>query len=113
MDTRAKIVENGERAPVLPAGTRVVSGFFDPLLHWHAERLEEARRSAAALVVVVKDPAKEVLPARARAELVAALRCVDWVVADGPRAPAADVRLEEEDAERAAAFVEHVRARQR
>ena len=112
MDTREKIIGAADAARKLSPETRVVSGFFDPLLAWHAARLEEARAGAPALAVVIREPASPVLPARGRAELVAALRAVDWVIPDGAGAPAADIRLEEEDSARNAEFLAHLRLRQ-
>lgn len=108
MDSRSKIIPAAD----LPSGVRVVSGYFDPLLAVHAAWLAEARGQAAKLAVVIKDPPTPILPARARAELVAALRVVDYVVLDAPAAPVADVQLEERDAAAATAFVARVRARQ-
>ncbi len=58
----------------------VVTGYFDPLLAQHARRLSEIRETCESLIVVVEDPAEPVLPVEARAELVAALGAVDWVV---------------------------------
>nr|WP_321477782.1 hypothetical protein [uncultured Paludibaculum sp.] len=95
----------------LPPGIRIVSGYFDPLLAAHAEWLADARGTGK-LAVIVKDPAMPILPSRARAELVAALRVVDYVVLDGPDAPPANVLLEERDVAAAAAFAAHVRQRQ-
>lgn len=107
MDSRSKIVVPAQ----LPSGVRVVSGYFDPLLAVHAEWIQ-GLGGGAPLVVVVKEPAQPILSARARAELVAALRAVDFVVLDGPEVPPAGVRLEDRDADVAAAFVAHVRRRQ-
>ncbi|HUU34561.1 MAG TPA: adenylyltransferase/cytidyltransferase family protein [Vicinamibacterales bacterium] len=65
------------------------NGVFDLLHVGHARYLEGARREADVLVVAVNDdacvralkgPSRPVLPAADRAELVAALRCVDAVV---------------------------------
>ena len=95
----------------LPPGARVVSGYFDPLLAVHAEWLQ-ALAGVEPLAVVVKEPTRPILSAQARAELVAALRAVDFVVLDGPDVPPAEVRLEEQDADAAVAFVAHVRRRQ-
>ena len=119
MDTRSKIVEGAECAARLEQckaarpGLRVVSGFFDPLLAWHAERLAAARNGASALAVVVLEPPQPILSARARAELVAALAAVDLVLLpSGQAAAAAEIRIEDEDLARRAAFIEHVRERQ-
>jgi bifunctional ADP-heptose synthase (sugar kinase/adenylyltransferase) len=108
VDSRLKIV----LPEGLPSGARLVSGYFDPLLAVHAAWLAEARGSARKLAVIVKDPPVPILPARARAELVAALKVVDFVVLDSPALPAADVQLEQRDATAAAAFVAHVHQRQ-
>jgi rfaE bifunctional protein nucleotidyltransferase chain/domain len=65
------------------------NGCFDLLHVGHVRYLEAARREADRLVVAVnadesvrrlKGPGQPVLPASARAELVAALRAVDYVV---------------------------------
>jgi rfaE bifunctional protein nucleotidyltransferase chain/domain len=81
---------------VLVAGDRregksiaFANGCFDVLHVGHVRYLEGARREADRLVVAVNDDESEralkgegrpILPAAARAELVAALRCVDYVV---------------------------------
>lgn len=82
MDTRAKILSR-EAARNLRGQCprlKVVTGNFDPLLAAHARRLEQLRAPEETLLVVVTDPRQPLLPARARAELVAALRVVDCVV---------------------------------
>lgn len=65
------------------------NGVFDLLHVGHVRYLEGARREADRLVVAVNDdasvralkgPDRPILPAADRAELVAALRCVDAVV---------------------------------
>jgi rfaE bifunctional protein nucleotidyltransferase chain/domain len=65
------------------------NGCFDVLHVGHVRYLEGARREADRLIVAVNDDESEralkgegrpILPAPARAELVAALRCVDYVV---------------------------------
>lgn len=111
MDTRAKIAAAGS-APALPPGTRVVSGSFDPLLRAHADELASLREGFPALAVVVTEPAQPLLPARARAELVAALQCVDAVFLAGAEAPAPQLRLEAGHERLRAEFLRHVRARQ-
>jgi hypothetical protein len=70
LDTRSKIVgvdETNPRANGKPI--RWVRGFFDPL-----------RSPDSCLGVVIQDPARPLLPIQARAELVAALSAVDFVV---------------------------------
>jgi hypothetical protein len=77
VDTRLKIVES---VPV--ADFDVMEGTFDPLLAAQAREIAERKRRKP-LVVVIRDPEEPLLPARARAELVAALREVDFVVIGG------------------------------
>ena len=73
------------------AGGRVVftNGVFDLLHRGHAEYLEEARALGDHLVVGInsdasvrrlKGPSRPIVPAAERAELVAALACVDLAV---------------------------------
>jgi D-beta-D-heptose 7-phosphate kinase/D-beta-D-heptose 1-phosphate adenosyltransferase len=72
-------------------GQRVVftNGCFDLLHIGHVRSLQQARRLGDRLLVAVngdasvrrlKGPARPFVPARQRAELLAALACVDWVV---------------------------------
>ena len=111
MDTRTKIVPLAEGARIAADGATVITGYFDPLLAWHAERLKEAKQGTRPLLVAIADPTEPpILPSRARAELVAGLAVVDYVVesAHGIRAHA---RLEEEDERKLQELIEHVRAR--
>ena len=73
------------------AGARIVltNGAFDLLHVGHARALEEAKACGDVLVVVVNDdasvaqnkgPRRPLVPAAERAELLAALGCVDYVV---------------------------------
>ena len=72
-------------------GLRVVftNGCFDLLHVGHVRSLEAARRLGDRLIVGVnadagvrrlKGPGRPIVPARQRAEILAALECVDWVV---------------------------------
>jgi bifunctional ADP-heptose synthase (sugar kinase/adenylyltransferase) len=121
MDTRAKIL----RSPASLKGETlsVVTGYFDVLRAEHVTELAEVRsRTAGAhLVVVISQGPQPLLPLRARAELVAALRVVDYVLTadDGDvdalleaLKPAQLVRLEAEDARRVSRLKEHVHKRQ-
>jgi len=111
VDTRIKIVDAAAARRIAQDGALVVSGCFDPLTAAHARRLAEVKRDGAPMLVLIAAPADEILPARARAELVAALAVVDAVVesADGIEAA---VHLEKEDEARRRALVAHVHARQ-
>lgn len=108
MDTRTKIKEHNQLKP----GTLVVSGHFDPLLAAHAEWLQQARGGAQALAVVVTEPPDPLLPAHARAALVAALASVDEVFVAGPSSPTATLRLEDREAALRSNFLVRVRERQ-
>jgi bifunctional ADP-heptose synthase (sugar kinase/adenylyltransferase) len=111
MDTRSKIIDAVAARRLVQSGATVVSGCFDPLTAAHARRLAELKREGAPLVVLIAESPDEILPARARAELVAALAVVDGVVEFADGIPAS-VRLEQEDQARRAALVAHVHARQ-
>ena len=106
-----------------PRGCTVVSGTFDVLQAEDARELAEIRASGdeRPLLVVVSRLAGSLLAQRARAELVAALRVVDYVVAADDTAadaqiaslePAQLVRLEEVHAVRKRQLMEHVQRRQ-
>ncbi len=102
----------------------MAAGTFDILRAAHAGELKQVRsRSAAArlLVVVLPAPATTPLAPAGRAELVAALHVVDYVVtADAEdlerlsraHASAEVVRLEAADGRRMRQLIEHVRRRQ-
>ena len=75
MDTRSKIITlseaTGRQVPTL------VVGYFDPVVAAHVSRLLALE---SPVTVSVLDPPEEILPARARAELVAALSCIETVI---------------------------------
>ena len=112
MDTRTKILDLAAARKIAEAGATVVSGYFDPLVSSHAKRLAELKVDGAKMLVVIATPENAILPARARAELVASLASVDYVTeaCDGLTP---QVRLEQEHEVRFDALVEHVHARQR
>lgn len=95
MDTRKKILTAAQAVEIVRRlraegrSVRFATGCFDPLVAAHAQRLEQLRGGAARVMVVVTDPVQPILPARARAELVAALSVVDFVV------PSEEERLED------------------
>jgi len=118
VDTRSKILSVAG-ALELPPPVALVTGYFDVLRAGDAGELAAVRHHP--LLVVVLPLAEEILSQRARAELVAALRVVDYVVtADGSDAdrlieslkPVEFVRLEAADANRARQLMEHVHRRQ-
>ena len=121
MDTRSKILTPAA-ARLLPLPLAVATGYFEILRAPLVRALLAARVEAAeaALVAVVLPLANGAQDQRARAELAAALRLVDYVVIAGeedPRAlidslrPVATVRLEETEARRARELREHVGGR--
>jgi bifunctional ADP-heptose synthase (sugar kinase/adenylyltransferase) len=124
MDTRRKILTSTAALALgLARPLALVTGHFDVLRAEHARELESIRRrtGAATLMVAVLPLPGELLNQRARAELVAAMRMVDYVVtADGADldpliaalAPSSVARLEEADARRTRQLVEHVHRRQ-
>jgi bifunctional ADP-heptose synthase (sugar kinase/adenylyltransferase) len=117
MDSRQKIVSPPEALGrfALWGDYTLVSGAFDPLLASHARRLESVRSAGLPLAVMVTDPASPILPARARAELVAALSAVELVIlpdASPVPLPPPSFRFEEQDCRDREAFMAHVRERQ-
>jgi bifunctional ADP-heptose synthase (sugar kinase/adenylyltransferase) len=119
MDTRNKILS----PQAAPRACTVVTGAFDVVLAVDARQLAEirARYPERPLLVVVLPLPEELLPQRARAELVAALRMVDYVVTADDATPdsllaslepAQLVRLEEVHAARKRQLMEHVHRRQ-
>jgi len=100
-DEVARVVRRAQRR-----GERVVftSGCFDLLHVGHVRSLEEARGLGDRLVVALntdasvrrmKGPTRPIVTARQRAEVIAALACVDWVTTFGqatPRATLARIR---------------------
>jgi len=81
---------------------RWISGHFDPMLAEHIRLLQKSAVPGQALVVEVTDPPAPLLSQRARAELVAALELVDYVVlSNGSERRAEDPEVSER-------FVRHV-----
>ncbi len=110
MDTRTKI-HTYEDALDHTRGkhARWVSGCFDPLLAEHARRLSSLSSGAEWLVVSVMEAGPDpILPAEARAQLVAALMVVDCVVIGQAPAHAEDIA----DAPLRRKLAEQVRRRQ-
>ena len=112
MDTRTKIIDAAQAARVAQAGATVVSGYFDPMIASHAERLITLKQEGRPLLVLVAMPPDAILSALARAQLVAGLSVVDYVC-DAPIGLAPQIHLEDEHAELLTNLIDHVHARQR
>jgi len=112
MDTRTKIIDATQARLLAAQGATVVSGYFDPLIASHAERLTELKRERAPLLLLISTPADAILTARARAELVAGLAVVDYVCETADNV-APHLSLEREHTERLAQLIEQVHTRQR
>jgi len=117
MDTRTKIIDAVQARLLAAQGATVVSGYFDPLVASHAERLSELKnaelkREHVPLLVLIATPNDAILPARARAELVAGLAVVDYVCETAVDV-APHISLELEHTKRLAELIEHVYTRQR
>ncbi len=127
MDTRTKVIgaeaafEAARRVRASGKRVKLVTGYFDPLLAAHARRLREFADPGSALFVAICEPAHPILPARARAELVAALAMVDYVIlAEAPASDGFPDGLEPDETEREEAvderltedLIRHVQSRQ-
>ncbi|MEX2262482.1 MAG: hypothetical protein WD696_11045 [Bryobacteraceae bacterium] len=105
IDTRRKILDAVQALALARQwrgeGVRpiVVTGCFDLLHAAHARRLAAISKPGRPLLVIVSEPRDPVLPARARAELVAALRMVDYILL-AEFLPLADGLLTEMQAEK-------------
>jgi bifunctional ADP-heptose synthase (sugar kinase/adenylyltransferase) len=121
MDTRSKILSGSLALP--PGPCLLVTGHFDVLRAAHVRDLAQARNRTppCPLVVLISQGREPLLPLAARAELVAALRMVDYVLTADDRdvdaliealEPALLVRLEPEDVRRVSLLKEHVQRRQ-
>ena len=113
MDTRTKILSNDAARRI--EGALIVSGYFDPLIHLHAERLARLKKAGHPLLVLIATPANPILPVGARAALIAGLACVDYVTEIGSTFPDGlkpHVQLETEDTARLEQLIQHVASRQ-
>lgn len=107
MDTRKKIVSLSEVSGRV--FDRFVVGYFDPVVAAHVTRLEAL---GGPVTVSLLDPPDAILPARARAELVAALGSVETVIIGDARAQARQViDLTGADLETRQALIERIRHR--
>ena len=80
------------------------TGHFDPVLAEHAALLHQAASDGRVLIVEVTNPPRPLLAQRARAELIAALADVNYVVISDRETPAPDMEITRR-------FVQHVRER--
>jgi bifunctional ADP-heptose synthase (sugar kinase/adenylyltransferase) len=84
VDTRTKIITPEDACALARGGqhTVVVTGHFDVLLAADVRELGRVRNSLpdAIVLVALSTPPRPVLDARARAEMVAALAMIDYVV---------------------------------
>ncbi|UCG14152.1 MAG: D-glycero-beta-D-manno-heptose 1-phosphate adenylyltransferase [Deltaproteobacteria bacterium] len=107
-DAAAKVLDRDtlkEKVDLLRhEGKRVVltNGCFDLLHAGHVRYLQKARKEGDCLVVAVnsdssvrqiKGPHRPIVPAEQRAEVVAALGCVDWVTVFDELDPLVLIRL--------------------
>jgi len=118
VDTRNKILTLAA-ARRLPPPVAIAAGYFDVLRAEHARQLQ-ALKGQSRLLLAVLPLENALLDQRARAELAAALRVVDYVVPATREdldaliqslRPAAVARLEEDDARRRRQLIEHVQHR--
>lgn len=125
MDTREKIVDLDLAIQITNehrksgGKSRVITGFFDVLTADHV-RGSQALADGGLLVAVVVDPPAPLLATRARAELAASLRVIDYVVSLGGGSlekaleqlnPDEVIRVEEIDQRRTQRLIEHVHRR--
>ena len=119
LDTRSKIIGRGEALGRIRehAGWVIVTGYFDPVTAEHARLFRQISSKYSGIAVFLSDPLHPILPAQARAELLAALRVVDCVVlpqdrGSQPLDPDIPVLREEEaDEARLRKLIEHVHER--
>jgi bifunctional ADP-heptose synthase (sugar kinase/adenylyltransferase) len=125
VDTRTKIITPEEACALArgPQNAALATGHFDVLLAAHVRELGRVRDSLpdAVLLVALGTPDEPLLDARARAEMVAALAMVDYVVSLEDRqmesllaAFSAEriVRLEAAHQQRMRELIQHVHRRQ-
>jgi bifunctional ADP-heptose synthase (sugar kinase/adenylyltransferase) len=105
LDTRTKIISQEEalqRVQGQQQPAQWVAGNFDPLLAEHVRLLRGYVARNRRLVVEITNPPRPLLTQRARAELVAALGMVDYVVLkDGEPEVSQDADITER-------FIQHV-----
>jgi hypothetical protein len=119
LDTREKIVGLKDLPHRLGnANWLAVVGTFDPLTLAQADRLAELTARGRSILTVVQPGVDSLLPAEARAALIAALRSVQLVViadaASLPPHPQIEILKDEAgERKRSAEFVERIACRQK
>jgi hypothetical protein len=117
MDTRHKILTRDAALALTPGELTLVTGYFDALRAAHLRDLEALPRPILAVVLPCDD---ELVPQPARAEMLAGLRRIDYVLmADASDIPAlierlkprAVARFEAADRARVQELIEHVHRR--
>ena len=95
MDTREKILPVEKVASLLRNGEwTIVVGQFDPLTVAQAKRLNALKAQGGKLMALVLESDQSLLPATARALLMAALRDMDAVAVAAPESWRANLPLE-------------------
>jgi bifunctional ADP-heptose synthase (sugar kinase/adenylyltransferase) len=117
LDTRSKILTLAAALRLGPV--TLITGTFDGLRAAHLRELRAA--PSTALLAAVLPLNGELVPQRARAEMMAGLRVIDYVVLADERdvdaliqrlAPRALIRMEAGDAGRTRELIDHVHRRQ-
>lgn len=123
-DTRTKIISMAkfrERLLAPQPPQALVIGHFDPVVYLHTERLNALAAEYGPLAVCVTSSSDPLLPARARAELAAALSCTEFVTVGEPAEVAVLAAMTgfavfdetHDDLRRREALMQHVRERQK
>jgi hypothetical protein len=127
LDTREKIIDLARAVSVATdlrgGGTKwkLITGYFDVLTPDHI-RGATALANGGSLMAIVLDPQKPLLATRARVELAASLRAVDYVILLGSTGldqairqlqPDEVIRAEADDQQRSKSLIEHVHRRNR
>jgi bifunctional ADP-heptose synthase (sugar kinase/adenylyltransferase) len=102
LDTRSKIVSAEDaRRRLESQAAQWVAGDFDPVLAEHVRWLRQQTAPGRLLIVEITNPKRPLLTQRARAELVAALAMVDYVVLGNGKSGSGDSGITRK-------FIEHV-----
>lgn len=111
MDTREKIIDAAQAVRIAQDGALVVKGTFDPLVAPLAARLASLKQNSRKMLVLIHTPSDAILPAPARAQLLAALTIVDYVCHE-PVSLEPDIDVTHEHARQLSDLIRHVHERQ-